>query len=374
MYGLKYCPNIGTYQMPYLYVKTLFMCATGGGLHYDEMHYIRGLVDVLLPCKTSYVGIKRELLEYVDSVPLMSGPPRQPVSSRSDSSRLPNNTEDTFCMDGNGTSKIPESLSKGEDAEGNALSFLFSRDVDHQECGNFPQKIMCSTKEPIPNMPMRGNNDVALFRSNLELAMKFISREAFPPALSRILLYDAVCACVADNVYTAKERERVALVATQIGLSPSVREPIERLALQEKALSNRKRVLLHLHREEDIGTTTTSWTNLPGEAPAEKRIDKRDMALHTENNSYKCIDKVGARVGNYREGVSCSTRDENPRNTHSRLQTSAEEGRSRSFNTSFASPLLAPSDAAASSVCLSFRNKKDLLQQAKALLRQVQRG
>ncbi|TPP51312.1 hypothetical protein CGC20_18020 [Leishmania donovani] len=76
--------------------------------------------------------------------------------------------------------------------------------------------------------------------------MSFVSATAFPSSIARVLIYDAVCTCVADGLYSAKEKERVALLSSHIGLSSAVRSQIEKLALQEKVISIRKRRLLLL--------------------------------------------------------------------------------------------------------------------------------
>ncbi|CCW65340.1 unnamed protein product [Phytomonas sp. EM1] len=375
LYGFKYRPNISTYQMPYLYVKTLFLCATGGGLRHEEMRYIRGLVDALLPSKDSHHEIKQELLQYVDSIPLMSGSQQQSRSPRSDPSRLQPKAEVEASMDANAFLGAQESLSKEGGSGGDTQSSSLPRAEDHEGSASFTKRATSTTREPIPIPFMDDSHDASLFPFNPELEMKFISPEAFPPSLSRVLLYDAVCACVADGVYSAKKRDRVFLVAALTGLSPAVREPIERLALQEKALSNRKRFLLHLHQNEDARTTMPFRKGPSGEGVADRRPDRQGGAFDVENSSSQNMETVATGVNNCGGDASCSASARSSRETWSNPKTSAGEVRTQSFHESFVrpSPSSTHSMAAVSFGHPSSPNDEDLLRQAKALLRRVRR-
>lgn len=214
LYGSKYSPHIGTYEMPYLYVKSLLFCATGRGLAEPEGRHVHGLVEVLLPSNLSEDNLtKLELLQFVDSVPLG-------VEEEDEDAAQP----------------PASSAPAGNAVEGEAPDGDEDEDED-DDCGSSP-------------LPGREESGARSYRraggAALADAAGFINAAAFPLSIARVLLYDAVSACLADDLYTAQERERVALVASQIGVSSAVREEVERLVVQERVIAARKRKLLNL--------------------------------------------------------------------------------------------------------------------------------
>ncbi|RNF07256.1 hypothetical protein TraAM80_03377 [Trypanosoma rangeli] len=72
----------------------------------------------------------------------------------------------------------------------------------------------------------------------------FLSGSIVPPALARVLLYDAVCACADDGEYSEAERTRVSHVAATLSIPQRVRDAIEKVVVQERLLAMRKRRLL----------------------------------------------------------------------------------------------------------------------------------
>lgn len=251
LYGSKYSANLGAYNMPYVYVKTILLCATGHGLELREGRYIHGLIELLLPSKVSQDNLtKLELLQFVDAIPMDRALEGQEAETEEEAE-----VQATMAlMAGVGSSSS-------------------SNTADHHHHHRQPQRQHAYTYH---QHPQRGSH--SLFASNadgperegeesaaaaqrrrqqeqdeedtaaVESIMSFVSPSTFPSSMARVLVYDAVCTCAADGLYSAKEKERVALVSSHIGLSSAVRGQIEKLALQEKVLSIRKRRLLLLQR------------------------------------------------------------------------------------------------------------------------------
>lgn len=292
LYGSKYSPHIGTYRMPYLYVKALLLCATGNGLSQAECRHVHGLIESLLPSNMSEDNLtKLELLQFVDSVPLglASGGSSNGATSNSNSGG-DGDAHDSADVDGaSGANSGAEDGNGISDADYNndcdgAIHATPPRsgggglnryDMDHNGNGNG-----------------NGNGSAASAArehsaAELSAAASFINAAAFPSSVCRILMYDAVSACLADGFYSAKERQRVALVAAHIGLSSAVREEVERHAIQERILATRKRILLGLapssfqscssSSSPSIFTSTPSSSSsfCPSGPPADRAIDAR---------------------------------------------------------------------------------------------------
>ncbi|CAC9489718.1 conserved hypothetical protein [Leishmania infantum JPCM5] len=271
LYGSKYSANVGLYSMPYVYVKTILLCATGNGLKLREGRYIHGLVELLLPSKVSQDNLtKLELLQFVDAIPM-----DRYASGNGGSSTVDEEAEDqavlALMLHGNGDASSDDSTAAAIYAEYCASS----PSPLHDECRALQRPLQdCSDGSHRHSMgdaacdlegsdaPARLGSETAAAaaaaaaRSRAEEAeddaaavesiMSFVSATAFPSSIARVLIYDAVCTCVADGLYSAKEKERVALLSSHIGLSSAVRSQIEKLALQEKVISIRKRRLLLL--------------------------------------------------------------------------------------------------------------------------------
>lgn len=206
MYGSKYSSHIGTYAMPFVYVKTILLCASGRGLEHRESNYIHGLIELLLPSNVSQDNLtKFELMQFVDAMPAGS----------SEGNDLFETATTTTTADATSAA--------GEAGDGT----FFSTSAGNRELGVDEYDVGSGLQTSIGS---------------------FISASTFPATYGRVLVYDAVTTCVADGLYSAKEKERVTLVASEIGLSSSVREQIEKMALREKVLSHRKAILLRLIR------------------------------------------------------------------------------------------------------------------------------
>ncbi|KPA83936.1 hypothetical protein ABB37_02094 [Leptomonas pyrrhocoris] len=250
LYGSKYSANLGAYNMPYVYVKTILLCATGHGLEVREGRYLHGLIELLLPSKVSQDNLtKLELLQFVDALPMnrmlegLAGESEEEVQTTM-ALMLGSGTEDlppplplrhhqqyNPSYDNNSRSSRPGSeVGQAEEAEG------------ERPCAAGPPSPPESTAAALRRHQREAADDAAA----IESILSFVSPATFPSSMARVLIYDAVCTCVADGLYSVKEKERVALVSSHIGLSTAVRGQIEKLALQEKVLSIRKRRLLRL--------------------------------------------------------------------------------------------------------------------------------
>ncbi|KAG5478914.1 hypothetical protein CUR178_05495 [Leishmania enriettii] len=269
LYGSKYSANLGLYNMPYVYVKTLLLCATGSGLKPREGRYIHGLVELLLPSKVSQDNLtKLELLQFVDAIPMdRCAGDNDDSEGASEEEAEEQATLALMLRSGDGAS--------GADVAAAATQAEYSassspplpdecRTVRHarQDCsdgrcrgsvggpaydGEDDGPLACLGPRSAAAGGRRSRDEEAEDdAAAVESIMSFVSATAFPSSIARVLIYDAVCTCVADGLYSAKEKERVALVSSHIGLSSAVRDQIEKLALQEKVISIRKRRLLLL--------------------------------------------------------------------------------------------------------------------------------
>lgn len=226
LYGSKYSPHLGTSQMPFVFVKTLLLCASGQGLSGSESRYIRGLIESLLPSGVSEGNLTtQELMQLVDAMPVATG------------SHVLDDGEhvDTEAPSGELSKSGPSSLVSYYTGESYAPTAATGEEVED----------MADDLNSEPGRIGSGSSHALSGERGGERAVSFISPAAFPATMARVLLYDAVSACVADGLYTVTEKERVAMVATRVGLSSAVREHIERLVLQEKVVGQRKRRALH---------------------------------------------------------------------------------------------------------------------------------
>ncbi|GET88758.1 hypothetical protein, conserved [Leishmania tarentolae] len=271
LYGSKYSANLGLYSMPYVYVKTILLCTAGSGLKLREGRYIHGLVELLLPSKASQDNLtKLELLQFIDAIPMDRCANGNDESSTADEEEAEDEAIMALILHGN------------DDASNDGPT---AASIHAEYCTSSPSPLYDESRAPKPSLqtcrdeshkrvvgdsacdhggddvPARLSSDAAadagaVARSRAEEAeddaaamesiMPFVSATAFPSSIARVLIYDAVCTCLADGVYTAKEKERVALLSSHIGLFSAVRGQIEKLALQEKVISIRKRRLLLL--------------------------------------------------------------------------------------------------------------------------------
>lgn len=268
LYGSKYSANLGTFHMPYAYVKTILLCATGHGLELREGRYVHGLIELLLPSKVSQDNLtKLELLQFVDAIPM------DRHHSSSSSSGAQHNTRV-------GDEDEEEEDEPDDDLEEAARALLAHRDGAAFASSSAGGARSSEARDPYDPASFRDEESAeaellrrhaaaaALAQREAEAAeedaaavesiMSFVSATAFPSSIARVLVYDAVCTCVADGLYSAKEKKRVALVSSHIGLSSAVRSQIEKLALQEKVISIRKRRLLLLHRPRTRHTATAA--------------------------------------------------------------------------------------------------------------------
>ncbi|CBZ27244.1 conserved hypothetical protein [Leishmania mexicana MHOM/GT/2001/U1103] len=271
LYGSKYSANVGLYSMPYVYVKTILLCATGDGLKLRKGRYIHGLVELLLPSKVSQDNLtKLELLQFVAAIPMDRYASGNDEPSTVDEEEAEDQAVLALMLHGNddASSDDPTAAAIHADYCASSPSPL------HDECRALRRPLHdCSdgnhsrsTEDAACDRegydaPARHGSDAAAAAATagrsraegaaddaaaVESIMSFVSATAFPSSIARVLIYDAVCTCMADGLYSAKEKERVALLSSHIGLSSAVRGQIEKLALQEKVISIRKRRLLLL--------------------------------------------------------------------------------------------------------------------------------
>ncbi|KPI87448.1 hypothetical protein ABL78_3479 [Leptomonas seymouri] len=238
LYGSKYSANFGIYNMPYVYVKTILLCATGHGLEVREGRYIHGLIELLIPSKVSQDNLtKLELLQFVDAIPTVHLLEGHETELEEDAE-----VQATIAlMSDSGAAGLPRTSSPHSSNQ--RYYSGSSGGVGGHEGGVGPrgagtQPSPESAAAALRRSQQEREDDDAV---SIERVLSFVSPATFPPSIARVLIYDAVCTCVADGLYSAKEKERVALVSSHIGLSTAVRGQIEKLALQEKVLSIRKR-------------------------------------------------------------------------------------------------------------------------------------
>lgn len=249
LYGSKYSANLGAYNMPYVYVKTILLCATGHGLELREGRYIHGLIELLLPSKVSQDNLtKLELLQFVDAIPMDRLVEGHEAESEEEAEvqatvALMSGDEDVDHRPPRRERYTPynESASSPSPSSHGYAHRSGRQDDGTDERGMREDSLTAQRRR---QQEQEEEEDAAA----VESIMSFVSPATFPSSMARVLIYDAVCTCVADGLYSAKEKERVALVSSHIGLSTAVRCQIEKLALQEKVLSIRKRRLLLLQR------------------------------------------------------------------------------------------------------------------------------
>ncbi|CAG9574292.1 conserved hypothetical protein [Leishmania major strain Friedlin] len=271
LYGSKYSANLGLYSMPYVYVKTILLCATGNGLKLREGRYIHGLVELLLPSKVSQDNLtKLELLQFVDAIPMDRYASGNDESSTVDEEEAEDQAVLALMLRGNGDASSDDPTAAAIYAEycasspsplhdecralqrplqgcsdGSHRHSMGDAACDPEGCdalGRLGSEAAAAAAAAARSRAEEAEDDAAA----VESIMSFVSATAFPSSIARVLIYDAVCTCVADGLYSAKEKERVALLSSHIGLSSAVRGQIEKLALQEKVISIRKRRLLLL--------------------------------------------------------------------------------------------------------------------------------
>lgn len=244
LYGSQYSAHLGTYHMPYMYVKTILLCAAGHGLELREGRYIHGLIEALLPSTVSQDSLtKVELLQFVDAVPVTQadGP-----GEEEEEDATPETTATEMLTSSGAASASPAMAAATENERrqngnhaGAALHGVLS--TASLAGGGTGSAVLPMVEGEEGKSQAEADSLVS------DAIMSLVSAAAFPSSIAPVLLYDAVCTCAADGGYSAKEKERVALVSSQIGLSSAVRSQIEKLALQEKVIANRKRRLLLLH-------------------------------------------------------------------------------------------------------------------------------
>jgi hypothetical protein len=253
LYGSKYSANLGAYSMPYVYVKTILLCATGHGLELREGRYIHGLIELLLPSKVSQDNLtKLELLQFVDAIPMdrmLEGHVADPEEEAEMQATM-------ALISNSGAVEHPPRRRQQQQRAHCTPSFPSWNHHSRAESGEHDSNADVEWRHHEDDVGGGSTDGEGHHRSSreeedaaaIESIMSFVSPATFPSSMARVLIYDAVCTCVADGLYSAKEKERVALVSSHIGLSTAVRGQIEKLALQEKVLSIRKRRLLLLQQ------------------------------------------------------------------------------------------------------------------------------
>lgn len=81
------------------------------------------------------------------------------------------------------------------------------------------------------------------------------------PVLSRVLVYDAICAASADGHYSLEERQHVLRVGKQLGISENVRMKMERICEGEHRTAARKATLLCALKKPRAGLPTPSGSS-----------------------------------------------------------------------------------------------------------------
>lgn len=271
LYGSKYSANLGAYNMPYIYVKTILLCATGHGLELREGRYIHGLIELLLPSKVSQDNLtKLELLQFVDAIPM----DRFLEGREADTEEEAEVQATMAIMSGSSSADPPPARQRAyayhQHPQRSGSSLHSRSDNTRNEEGKGESAAAAAQRRRQQELDEEEEEDVAA----VESIMSFVSPATFPSSMARVLVYDAVCTCVADGLYSAKEKERVALVSSHIGLSTAVRGQIEKLALQEKVLSIRKRRLLRLQQPP--------VTHVPQEEERLRQV--AEMLSHTERD------------------------------------------------------------------------------------------
>ncbi|CAM36612.1 conserved hypothetical protein [Leishmania braziliensis MHOM/BR/75/M2904] len=269
LYGSKYSANLGLYNMPYVYVKTILLCATGHSLMLSKGRYIRGLVELLLPSKVSQDNLtKLELLQFVDAIPVGRYGSGNNDSATMDEDEAEKQAMLALMMHSNIDGSSADTTAATIHAD-DCTSSLPPLQDEHREVRHAREDRWdwrCSRLMRAAANDRKGDGVLARLGSDaaaeavrsraeeleedavaMESIMSFVSATMFPSSIARVLIYDAVCTCMADGLYRSKEKERVTLVSSHIGLSSAVRGQIEKLALQEKVISIRKRRLLLLH-------------------------------------------------------------------------------------------------------------------------------
>jgi hypothetical protein len=68
LYGSRYAPHVGMFNMPHVYVKAMIYGAGADELTAPERQYVRGLVELLLSAIEKYDD-RMDLLQFIDALP-----------------------------------------------------------------------------------------------------------------------------------------------------------------------------------------------------------------------------------------------------------------------------------------------------------------
>ncbi|KEG08672.1 hypothetical protein DQ04_06671020 [Trypanosoma grayi] len=201
LYGSKYSPHIGVCNLPYVYVKTVLFCTSQSGSQERERNYVLGLIDHLIPFTALRdEQTKLELVQFVDAMTSRPNP---------------------------GSTSANMMVTSGAERQ---------RRNEPATVGELTSQVHSTTRGSNSSSPPQVSENVA----------SFLSGALLPTALARVLLYDAMCVCVADGEYDDAERDRVSHVAAKLGIPHHVREAIEKVVVQEHQLAVRKRQFLLL--------------------------------------------------------------------------------------------------------------------------------
>ncbi|CAD2220716.1 hypothetical protein ADEAN_000823800 [Angomonas deanei] len=273
LYSNKYCPHLGLYVMPYVYVKTLLLCAAGEGLEMRERAYVTGLIEMLLPSNATSDNLaKLDLIQFIEAVPGRSLTPSS-MMQHNISNNNNNNNSTTKIMD---TETAVRQLERDHHDEV-STTHLFNSIFYDSHTNNNNNSNVDNTNNNNNNNAVSADTTTHQSKDNnlptAESMSSFINSSTFPGSLAHILLYDAISCCVADGVYSFNEKKRVALVSSQVGLSTAEKEQIERIALQERVLAVRKAKLLLLPSR----LTNSSNNSHNSEAQKHKKKEMDDI-------------------------------------------------------------------------------------------------
>lgn len=262
LYGSKFAPNFGNFPMPFIYVKSILLCASareerrpldvdgkGGyitqrGLGPQEAQYLLGLIEWLIPSSESTTKV--ELSQFIEASINSSflSPDRQ--------GSVYDVYEDSSFAD--------KQRYSSDDDHGRNDGAVGDEDYDNDNDSH--------------------SDDGADVDRSL---VNYISSSVFPQPAARVLLYDIVKTCLANNThtkldtegcfgeqeasdhhpgsrhynrshqhahqsdayyYSGAEKERVKALAAHVGVPSLLRESIEKIALQEHVLANKKAKIL----------------------------------------------------------------------------------------------------------------------------------
>ncbi|ORC89168.1 uncharacterized protein TM35_000131720 [Trypanosoma theileri] len=229
LYGSKYSPHIGMCNMPYVYIKTVLFCVSGRErreLRELERNYVHGLIECLLPSNSLQdEQTKLELMQFVGAMPSRTSGVSAATPTATTVSDMHRRNEAIAAFQSLSTTTTTSSS-------------LGSTGPVRSGSSNTSSSNSNNTSNSGGSSGNSGSPQV------LENIASLLSGALLPAALARVLLYDAVCVCVADGEYDDGERERVSQVAAKLGIPHHVREAIEKVAVQQQQLSIRKRHLL----------------------------------------------------------------------------------------------------------------------------------